>query len=37
MMDMLPGIGRFFLVNVVALLLITYIPAISLFLPNLLH
>lgn len=36
MIEMLPGIMRFLLVDIVALLLITYIPAISLFLPNLL-
>ena len=37
LMDMLPGIGRFLIVNIIALLLITYIPQISLFLPNLFH
>ena len=36
MIEMLPGIIRFFIVDVIALLLITYIPQISLFLPNLL-
>lgn len=34
MIEMLPGIIRFFVVDVIALLLITYIPQISLFLPN---
>lgn len=36
MVEMLPGIARFFIVDLIALLLITYIPQISLFLPNLL-
>lgn len=36
MVEMLPGIARFFIVDLIALLLITYIPRISLFLPNLL-
>lgn len=36
MVEMLPGIVRFFVVDLIALLLITYIPQISLFLPNLL-
>lgn len=36
MIEMLPGIARFFVVDLIALLLITYIPQISLFLPNLL-
>ncbi len=36
LIEMLPGLGRFFLVDVAALLLITYIPQISMLLPNLL-
>ncbi len=36
MVEMLPGIARFFIVDLIALMLITYIPQISLFLPNLL-
>ncbi len=36
MVEMLPGIIRFFIVDLIALLLITYIPQISMFLPNLL-
>lgn len=36
MVDMLPGLTRFFIVNLIALLIITYVPQISLFLPNLL-
>lgn len=36
MIEMMPGIIRFFIVDVIALLLITYVPEISLFLPNLL-
>ena len=36
MIEMLPGIVRFFIVDLIALLLITYIPQISMFLPNML-
>ncbi|MCG8484875.1 MAG: TRAP transporter large permease [Clostridia bacterium] len=36
LVEMLPGIARFFVVDVIALALITYIPQISLFIPNLL-
>lgn len=35
MVEMMPGLMKFLVVNIVALLLITYVPAISLFLPNL--
>lgn len=37
MQQMMPGLIRFFTVNVAALLLITYIPDLSLFIPNLLE
>lgn len=37
LVSMIPGLARFFVVDVIALLLITYIPQISLFLPNLLQ
>ncbi|WP_226037838.1 TRAP transporter large permease [Aquibacillus saliphilus] len=37
MVQMLPGLMRFFAVNIVALLIITYIPESSLFLVNLLE
>lgn len=36
MMEMLPNLAKFFLANLLALLVITYVPQISLFLPNLL-
>ena len=36
MVEMLPGIIRFCIVDLIALLLMTYIPQISMFLPNLL-
>lgn len=36
MVEMFPGLMRFIIVNIIALLVITYIPQISLFLPNLL-
>lgn len=35
MVEMMPGLMKFIVVNIVALLLITYVPQISLFLPNL--
>ncbi|WP_283152602.1 TRAP transporter large permease [Guptibacillus hwajinpoensis] len=37
MVEMMPGLMRFFVVNVAALLIITYIPESSLFLLNLLN
>ncbi|UOQ84492.1 TRAP transporter large permease [Gracilibacillus salinarum] len=37
MMEMLPGLARFFVANVIALLIITYIPESSLFLVDLLN
>lgn len=36
MVEMMPGLIRFIIVNIIALLVITYIPQVSLFLPNLL-
>ena len=36
MVEMFPGLMRFIVVNIIAVLIITYIPQISLFLPNLL-
>ncbi len=36
MIEMMPGLMKFLVINIVALLLITYVPSISLFLPNLL-
>lgn len=35
MVKMMPGLMKFLIVNIIALLLITYVPQISLFLPNL--
>jgi C4-dicarboxylate transporter DctM subunit len=35
MVQMMPGLMKFLIINVIALLLLTYIPQISLFLPNL--
>ncbi len=37
MVEMMPGLMRFLIIDIAALLLITYIPQISLFLPNLLN
>ncbi|MDR2528215.1 MAG: TRAP transporter large permease [Synergistaceae bacterium] len=34
LVDMLPGLARFFLVDLAALLLITYVPQISLWIPS---
>lgn len=36
MIQMMPGLMKFLVINIIALLLITYVPQISLFLPNLL-
>lgn len=36
MMEMLPGLMNFIVINIIALLVLTYIPQVSLFLPNLL-
>lgn len=35
MVEMIPGLMRFIIVNILALLVITYVPQVSLFLPNL--
>lgn len=35
MVEMMPGLMKFLVVNIIALLIITYIPQVSLFLPNL--
>lgn len=35
MVKMMPGLMKFLIVNIIALLLLTYVPQISLFLPNL--
>lgn len=36
MVEMMPGLMKFLIINIVALMVITYVPQVSLFLPNLL-
>ena len=35
--ELLPGLMRFLIISIIALLLISYVPAISMFLPNLIY